>query len=670
MNNTYAMKTIKYILFVSALVLINFSVVNAQKRHLKKADAAFKTGEYFKAAELYEKAYDKISDRDAKAELSFFIGECYRNIDDSRSAKRWYRLAVRSEYKNPLGVLYYAQILMADEDYEDALEQFKAYADLMPDDPRGKNGIKSVELIKEWKEAPSRYILEEAKELNSRDEDYSPAFGRLKSEIYFTSNRESATGDNTSDITGKAYADIYEAQQDRKGKWSEPVPIAGQLNTPGSEGTPLVLNDGATMYFTSCPQEEGANRGCKIFVSRKGVSGWSAPEQLEIVKDSSITVAHPAVSKDELTIYFVSDNLPEGKGGKDIWVTTRSSKSGKWKTPVNLGSSINTPGDEMFPFLREDGTLYFASDGHPGMGGLDIFKAEKNESLWVVTNMKPPINSPANDFGICFFENNELGFFSSSRERNDDLYSFELPPLVFTLKGKVVNSADDFPLPGAEVLLQGSNGRELKTKAGEDGTFRFTLRPETDYAVVASKKDFLKAKRNTSTKGYSESTTLEVLIDLPPIKNTIELPNIEYDLAKTTLRPESKVALDKLVETLTVNDNITIELMANTDYRGGDDYNLKLSQGRANSVTEYLISKGIKEDRLTSKGYGESNPKHVDDKLARQYDFLKAGDVLTEEFIKGLETEDQKETCHQLNRRTEFRVLSTDYGLNAIKFGE
>jgi peptidoglycan-associated lipoprotein len=657
------------VFILSILILISGSAY-AQKRHLKKADAAFQTGEYYKASELYEKAYDKTSGRSEKADIAFRIGQCYKRIDDMSSARRWFRIAVRGNHKNPLSVLYYAQVSLINEDYEDAKEQFQNYADLVPDDPRGKNGLRSVELIQEWKEKPSRYIVEEVQELSSRDDDFSPAFGKLKSELYFTSNRESATGDNTSEITGMPFNDIFEAQRDRKGKWSEPVPVKGNINTPGSEGTPFLVNDGATMYFTHCPQEEGANLGCKTYVSRRGASGWSQPKQLEIVSDSSISVAHPTVSKDELTLYFVSDNLPEGKGGKDIWVTQRASISGKWRKPVNLGSSVNTPGDEMFPFLRDDGVLFFASDGHPGMGGLDIYKAEKEGSGWKITNMKPPINSVANDFSICFYEDEEEGFFSSARSRREDLYSFKLPPLVFALKGKVVNSSNDLPLNDAEVTLQGSDGRELKLKTTDDGSFRFNLNAGTDYAVIGYKEHFLKAKRNVSTKGHDESKTFEVLIDLPPIKSSIELPNIEYDLAKTRLRPESKVALDKLVETLNVNDNITIELMANTDFRGSDEYNLRLSQGRANSVIEYLISKGIKEDRLEAQGYGESNPKKVDSKLARQYPFLDEGDVLDEEFINNLEDEDHKETCHQLNRRTEFRVLSTDYGLETIKFGE
>ena len=642
--------------------------LSAQNRQLKKADAAFKTGEYFKATELFEKAFDKMSNKQAKGEVAFKIGECCRLLDDSKGAKRWYKKAVKYKYKEPISVLYYAQMLMIEEDYEDAQEEFAKYKELVPDDDRGKNGLHSIELIEEWKNNPSRYIIEEASDLNSSAADFSPTFGRSKSEIYFTSNRESAEGDNTSEITGLPFADIFEATKDRKGKWSEPTPVKGSVNTKGSEGTPLVINDGATMYFTSCRQEEGANIGCKIFTARKGMSGWSDPQKVQIQADSSITVAHPALSKDELTLYFVSDSIKGGKGGKDIWVSTRTSTSGKWKTPVNLGNSINTAGDESFPFLRDDGVLFFSSNGLPGMGGLDIYSAEKKGSKWKVENLKPPVNSSAHDFGICFFENEKEGFFSSSREGDDDLFSVKMPALLFVLKGKVVNSATNQPLEAATVKLQGSNGKQLEVKSAKDGTFTFSLDPKTDYAVYASKTDFLKAKRNESTKGITKSKTFNVLIDLPPISSAIELPNIEYALGDTKLRPESKVSLDKLVETLNVNDNITIELMANTDFRGSDTYNMELSQGRANSVIEYLVSKEIKSDRLTPKGYGEANPKKVDQKLSIQYDFLKKGDILSEEFINNLESEEQKEICHQLNRRTEFKVLSDDYGLKTQPF--
>ncbi|MEA2043449.1 MAG: OmpA family protein [Bacteroidota bacterium] len=663
------MKNFRVRIFGLLFVLLISIQLSAQNRHLRKAEDAFKTGEYFKAVEYYEKAYDKMSNKKEKGVAAFYIGECYRRIDDLGSAQRWYRKAVKYDYKEPISILHYANLLVIDEEYEDALEQYKRYKELVPDDKRGDNGIRSIELIKEWKSNPSGYIVAEVDDLNSSDAEFSPAYGRSKSEIYFTSNRESAMGDNSSDITGKPFADIFEAQKDRKGKWSEPVPVQGAVNTKGSEGTPLLLNGGATMYFTVCKQQEGANLGCRIYVSRKGMSGWSDPKELEMNLDSNITAAHPAVTKDERTMYFVSNNILNGKGGKDIWVTQRTSMTAKWKKPVNLGNSVNTAGDESFPFIREDGVLFFASDGHPGMGGMDIYKATKSGSKWRVENMKPPINSNAHDFGICFFEDENVGFFSTTRERDDDIFSFKLPPLIFVLKGKVINSATDMPLKGATVKLQGSNGKELDVKSADDGTFRFNLDPKTDYAVYGSMTGYLKAKRNESTKGIKSSKTFHTILDLPPIESAIELPNIEYDLGKKKLRPESEVSLDKLVETLNINDNITIELMANTDFRGGDDYNMKLSQGRANSVIKYLISKGIKENRLTAQGYGETNPKKINSKLARQYDFLRKGDLLSEEFIKALDNEEQKEICHQLNRRTEFKVLSDDYGLNTTPFG-
>ncbi len=665
-----------FVLFLILTLTVGTTV--SQKRALKKADAAYETGEYFTAAEMYEKLFVKIKSKPEKAEVSFKVGECYRIMNNPRKARTWYRKAVRNKSNNPYALLYYAEALKMIEEYEDAKEQYANFKKLLPDDERGRYGIRSCELVDQWKKDPSRYIVKEVKDINSKFSDFCPSYGRSKSEIYFTSTRQSTDGKDASNITGEGFADIFLVSKDRKGKWSVPVPVEGGINTIASEGSAVVINDGATMYYTGCKQVEGANTGCKIYKSKKTGSGWGEPRIEGIVNDSSVSVGHPAVSKDELTLYFVSDGEffnKKGKGGKDIWKCTRPSSSGKWGKPVNMGNEINTKGDEMFPFIREDGVLYFASDGLPGVGGLDLFKAVKEGNSWKVTNLRPPINSPGHDFGITFYESQEIGYFTSSRDKSDDLYSFKLPTLVFLLKGKVTNSQTDQPLADANVKLTSPSGYESEIKSASDGTFIFNLEPKTDYTVTGSKKDFLMARVSESTKPYRSSKTLEVVLDLPPIRSTFELPNIEYDLADTTLRPESKISLDKLVELLTVNSNITIELSANTDFRGGDDYNQKLSKGRANSVVHYLISKGIKEDRLSPVGNGEVNPKKIDGEtkngrgIMKMYDFLKSGDILTEDYINNLETKEQIESAHQLNRRTEFRVLRDDYGINAVKFG-
>lgn len=670
------MKNFKTIFFLITLIFFSVNLFS-QKRLIKKADEAFAIGEYFLASETYEKVYEKLTSKPEKAEVAFKIGECGRIMMDDKKAAKWYRKAVRYHTDKPLAWLYYGNALKTKGEYDEAKIQFKKYQNLVPTDERGKIGEKSCDLALDWIANPTRYTVIKAEDINSKYSDFSPSFGKSKAEIYFSSTRESANGKEPSNITGQSYSDIFTAKKDRKGKWSIPVPVEGNVNTPGSEGTAVILNEGSTMYFSMCKQTENANMGCKIYKSRYNAGGWSDPQEVELTGDSSVTVAHPAVSKDEMTMYFVSDSIPGMKcrGGKDIWVVKRSSPNGKWSKPENLGSKINTKGDEKFPYISDAGILYFASDGHPGMGGLDIFKAVKNGTTWEVENMKSPINSPKDDFGICFYQDKKFGYLSSDRDKYVNLYEFSMPDLFFVMKGKVINSNSNAPLPEAMVHLTSPSGHESEINSASDGTFRFNLHPNTDYTVIASKSKYLSAIVDRSTKGLNKSKTFDVILDLAPIKNTFELPNIEYDVAKTTLRPESMVSLDKLVKILTVNSHITIELSANTDFRGGDEYNQNLSEGRALSVMNYLISKGIKTDRLTSVGNGEKNPKLISNKtkngrkILTKYRFLKNGDVLTEDFINKLETDEQKEICHQLNRRTEFRVLRDDYGINAVKFG-
>ncbi|RLD52636.1 MAG: hypothetical protein DRI94_02500 [Bacteroidetes bacterium] len=670
------MKNIKTVIFFLSFVLISVNAYS-QKRMIKKADEAFAIGEYFLASETYEKVYEKLTSKPEKAEVAFKLGECGRIMMNNRKAAKWYRKAVRYNVEKPLAWLYYGNALKSLGKYDEAKIQFKKYQNLIPADERGKIGEKSCDFALDWIANPTRWSVIKVEDINSKYADFSPSFGKSKAEIYFSSTRESAHGKDPSNITGQSYADIFTAKKDRKGKWSVPVPVEGNVNTPGSEGAAVILNEGSTMYYSMCKQTENANMGCKIYKSRYNAGGWSDPQEVELTGDSSVTVAHPAVSKDELTMYFVSDSIPGMKcrGGKDIWVVKRSSSNGKWNKPENLGSKINSKGNEKFPYVSDDGTLYFASDGHPGMGGLDIFKAVKNGTTWEVENMKSPINSPKDDFGICFYQNKKFGYLSSDRDKYINLYEFSMPDLIFVMKGKVINSNSNAPLPDAKVHLTSPSGHESEITSASDGTFRFNLHPKTDYTVIASKSKYLSAVVDRSTKGLNKSKTFDIILDLAPIKNTFELPNIEYDVAKTTLRPESMVSLDKLVKILTVNSHITIELSANTDYRGGDEYNQKLSEGRAQSVMNYLISKGIKADRLTSVGNGEKNPKMISAKtkngrkILSKYKFLKNGDKLTETFINKLETDEQKEICHQLNRRTEFRVLRDDYGINAVKFG-
>jgi len=655
------MKKISYLFLLSLLVLA--VPATAQKKEKdRKAEAAYEAGEYFKAIDLYKDAYNKVSDKDKKTEIIFMIGECYRITGDPKQAEMWYKKAVQKEYQDPVLYLRYGQALMENEKYDDALEQFKKYQELIPDDPRGNMGIESCRASVQWMASPTGYIVENMKFFNSNQRDFSPAYANSDfTEVLFTSTRDDATGNSVHGATGENFADIFSSTLDRKGKWSVPVPVEA-LNSEFEDGTPCFSKDFSTIYFTRCKKGKSQRLGCQIYTATKNDQEYTEPEPLKLV-DDSITVGHPAISADGLTLYFVSD-MPGGIGEKDIWYVTRETIADDWGKPVNAGEQINTPGNEMFPFIHADGTLYFSSDSRVGLGGLDIFKANRDETgIWVLENMKPPINSSSDDFGIVFEAELERGFFTSDRKGrgNDEIFSFVLPPLIFSVKGVIKDERTDKVISGAKVKSVGSDGITIETTTGEDGAFRFMLKPTTDYVFIASSKGYLNGKQRESTKGLETSQEFDVAIRLSSINQVIELPNIFYEFAKWDLTPESMVSLDNLVETLNDNPSVTIELMSHTDSRGAPADNEELSQKRAQSVVDYLISKGIAADRLEAKGYGESQPKVVDEKIVAQYPFLKIGDVLTESFINQLGDPEMEEKAHQVNRRTEFRVLSTDY---------
>ena len=650
-------------ILVMVSTLLTASLVEGQKKQKdSKAQAAYDAGEYFKAIDLYKNAVNKVNDKTQKTAILFNIGECYRILGDARSAELWYRKALREDYQDPLIYLRLGQMMLINEKYEDAVEQFKQYVELVPDDPRGNIGIESCEAAVTWKENPTGYVVDDVRYFSSRQRDFSPAYvNEAYTELYFTSTREDAEGNETHGATGQSFADIFSSTMDRKGKWSVPVPVES-LNSEFEDGSPAISPDFSTIYFTRCKKGKNQQLGCQIMSAKTDGRDWEDPEVVLPELGDSVTVAHPAISPDGNTLYFVSD-MPGGLGENDIWKVSRSG-GGSWGKPVNLGEEINTPGNELYPYVHPDGTLYFSSDSRIGMGGLDIYKATKDETgSWILENMKPPINSPEDDFGIVFEDDQERGFFSSSRKGrgNDDIYSFVLPPLEFSVKGVVKDERNDQVLVGSTVKSVGSDGITVESTTDEEGSFRFMLKPATDYVFVASQPGYLNGKERESTRGMDQSKEFEVTIYLASVTRVIELPNIFYDYAKWDLRPESMVSLDNLVETLEDNPNVTIELMSHTDSRGTPADNIELSQKRAQSVVDYLISKGIQPDRLKARGYGESQPKVVDEKVKAQYDFLQLGDILTEAFINQLPSVELQEKAHQVNRRTEFRVLSTDY---------
>ena len=651
------------LLFIILVTLYSHETA-AQNRKAERAYSAFSSGEYFDAIDEFKDAYSKTkkADKNSKTELVFMIAECYRMINDPKNAETWYKLAVKSSYSKPEAQYWLAESLKKNGKHQLAIDEFKKYKQVAPSDARADQEIRACELAIDWLRNPEAYKVEDLKEINSKESDFSPAYGRDDfGLIYFTSSRDDAAGNKTHGATGQSFTDIFESRIDKKSKWSTPVPVE-VINSESEDGTPCFSSDYKELYFTRCEAGKRERKGCVIMYSKKTGDKWSDPKNIQILPDS-LVAAHPALSPDGLTLYFVSD-MAGGFGKKDIWKVTRAQAGGAWSKPANLGPDINTPGDELFPFVREDGVLYFSSDGQIGMGGLDIFKAKPQpDGSWVVQNMKSPINSFADDFGIAFENGNERGIFSSTRKgkSNDDLYSFELPPLIFNITGLVKDEKTGAPIASSLVDLIASDGNSLQAETGTSGDFKFALKVDVDYILVASKRGYLKGKEKETTKGQEKSREFLVTILLTPIDRPIELPNILYDFGKWDLRPESMVSLDKLVETLFDNPNVTIELMSHTDSRDTEEYNQNLSQKRAQVVVQYLIDKGIEPDRLMAKGYGESTPKVVDAVITSQNPFLKAGTVLSEQYINTLANDEQKEIAHQINRRTEFRVLKTDY---------
>tara|TARA_B100000959_G_scaffold78905_1_gene83717 strand:+ start:2648 stop:4738 length:2091 start_codon:yes stop_codon:yes gene_type:complete len=660
----------KYFVKILLVNLFLFFVLQAMAQNTtnsktKKADKAFAVEQYYKAAELYKKAYKKTKNRALKAEITFKQAECYRLTGLDRDAKRaesYYKRAIKTKYPDVVVYLRYADMLKKNAKYEEALQEYKKYVKLNPTDIRGEKGVKSCQLAMDWEVKPTRYKVALMPIINSRYSDFSPAFGNKNyTEIYFASSRKGSAGSGVDERTGESFMDIYKTRIGKKAKWSSPIPEMETINSDANEG-PMYLNQrGSAIYFTKCKVEKKKQLGCDIYVSQRKGKLWTEAKKLQIKVDSGVTVGHPAVSVDESTIFFSSDQTG-GYGSKDIWVVQKI-KRNQWSDPMNLGPAINTSGDEMFPFLHSDGTLYFASDGHIGMGGLDILKSspDSNLSFTSVINLKSPINSPADDFGMIIEKDGERGYFTSNRaggKGGDDIYQFELPPLIFTLRGVVTDSKTGAIITSANVQLIGSDEQSKDMKTDNSGSYNYKkIKPITSYEIVASMEGYLRKKKTLTTVGEEHNKDFVLDFELDPIIREIILPRIEYDYAKWDLRGKSIEDLNVLIITLNENPNITIELRSHTDYRGTDLQNKILSQKRADACINYLIANGIDIERLTAKGMGESEPYVIDYKDGK----LKLGDVLTKDYIDKLRRRKNREQAHQYNRRTTFKVVSQDY---------
>lgn len=657
----------KKAVYIIVCLLLTAVAAGCRSPKLSEADAQFQRGEYYDASVTYKKVYNKLrkkEERPQRGEVAFKMGRCYRLLNMSARASAAFQNALRYEYPDSTTHFMLAQALHADGKYAAALRSYDKYLEFCPDDSLAINCAEGCRTAQEIRARGSRYVVKQAKLFNSRRADFCPMYlGADCDQIYYTSTTEKATGDKKSEITGMKNADVFFSKKNEKGEWERPEPVEGELNTEFDEGIVAFSPDAQTMYLTKARRELNAPTSVEIYTSTRSDAKWSAPVKFEITADTLSTFGHPAVSPDGEYLYFVSD-MPGGYGGKDIWRISLKERQGSL---VNLGPDINTEGNDDFPYVRSDGSLYFSSDGHPGMGGLDIFRAtavgDPADMRWKVENMGFPINSAGDDFGITFGKG-EDGFFSSNRgdaRGYDHIYSFEYDPVRIAIEGLVMDK-DEEPVKNAIIRIVGNDGSNQKEVARDDGSFSFALQRGVKYVMLAGAKGYLNQKQEFASDSTMEDANYWVEFILPSISKPSVVENIFYDYDKADLRPESKTALNELIAVLHDNPNVTIEMASHTDRWGSDAYNINLSERRAKSVVDYLVENGISRNRLQPHGYGKSRPKTVTKRIARLYPQFKEGDILTEEFIKTLSEEDQQ-AADQINRRTEFSVLSLTYNM-------
>lgn len=670
-----------YIYLLIALLGMTSCSINAR---IKKADRKYNIGEYYVASEMYRQIYRRISTKDKalRADIAFKQAESQRILNNPRALSA-YKNAIKYHYPDSIVFLHYAQALQYQGKYKDAIKQYEIYLEAHPQDYVAQAGRYGCMQVEEWKKQPSRYKVAPAKEFNEkRTSNFSPAFMTEDGDaLVFTSNRQEKSTDKkkkvrTSPVTGVATFNLYSTRKNAAGEWEDIMLCEGLYEEEESEegeestqpkrgsaelGACCFSADGKTMYFTySCPVN-GQDLGAKIYTSTRASGEWGEGQELKLFANSSITVGHPALNSHGDTLYFVSD-APGGYGGKDIYMAILDGS--EWGYIQNLGPQINTSADELFPYFRADGRLYFSSNGHPGYGGLDLFYAVRRDSVWDLFNMGAPFNSINDDFGITFAGTTENGFFSSNRGQKrgyDLIYSFTLPAMEFIVAGKVVDT-DGEAVADATIRLVGDDGTNVKAQVRRDGTYQLKLNKDTRYVMLATARGYLNTQQRLSTEGLTDSHSYTQDFSLALISKPVKMSNIFYEFGKWTLTQDSEQGLNELVKLLNDNPNITIELSAHTDMVGNNEANKQLSLRRAQSVVDYLIEHGIKSDRLTPVGYGEEKPVVVDEGLHKQYTFLPKEQTLDETFITTLSNE-QQEICNSLNRRTEFRVLKTTYNL-------
>ncbi len=655
------MRRLKSTFYCFALLSFITLTATAQKAFIKAGDKAFQNKEYYNAIEIYKKALAGGIKKEEKARITFQVAECYRMILDVKQEEQWYGKAVKANYDDASAILHLADAQMMQGKYDDAVTTYQQYSAKVPSDPRGPNGVKSCQLAQQLKNAPTRYVVTNMAQLNTKFADFSPAYSdRRMDEIIFTSTRQGVTGDRSDPGIGQNFSDIFITKLDKNGKFSAPLPLPAPVNTPDNEGSSIFDKTFRTMYFTRCSVVKNKGERCKIFSTDRRGNNWTDPVKLNFQIDT-VTYGHPAISADQQTIIFSSD-LQGGKGGHDLWMSTYVKKTKTWSEPVNLGPEINTAGEEEFPYIHADGSLYFSSTGLPGMGGLDIFKAAKlGDNKWGnPTNLGSPLNSEGDDFGIVFEGTKDRGYLTSNRaggRGGDDIYSFYLPPILFVIEGTVYDQDTHRGIPGATVRMVGSDGSDVSQKTDTGGHYMFgTLGANDRYVKInssyilsagATELHYLasdeKANETTVAKTESETFVHDFQLLKPKVNVGIRFPEVVYDLDKATLNPDSKDSLNFLVRLLNNNPTLAIQLDAHTDQQGDYNHNMILSRARAKSCVDYLISQGVDSARMTPKGWGFTRLK-----------------ILTPQIMKEKDKK-KRDSLYHINRRTEFEILRWDF---------
>ncbi|MCQ2197083.1 MAG: OmpA family protein [Bacteroidaceae bacterium] len=660
------MRAIKAI--CTTIAIITLLCACGAESNVKKGDAFYAIGEYFDAAAEYKKAYTRTpsKEKEKRGERAWKMAECYRRINYTAKAMAAYQNAIRYKYQDSMKVFYLAQMQHKTGDYKNAEKNYQLFLDSVPDHKMAQIGLLGIKQAQKWKNNPTLHTVKRHSLFNGRRADFSPVLtGDEWDEVFFTSTRPQATGDELNGITGTKSADVFHSKRDDQGKWGQPELCEGEVNSEYEEGACCFSPDGKTMYITRCTYDSDYPRFAEIYTSQRSDASWSKPQKLELTSDTLSCYAHPAVSPDGKWLYFVSD-MPGGMGGLDIWrIAIGENGMGGVE---NVGEPINTEGDEMFPTFRPNGELYFSSNGHPGMGGLDLFCAKRDTTdtrheTWNVENLMWPMNSSGDDFGMTFEGVHNRGYFSSNRGDGrgyDHIYTFECPEVLQTIKGWVYEK-DGYELPEGLVYMVGNDGTNLKISVRGDGSFEQVVNPKVQYVLLGTCKGYLNHKEELYVDTSHVSREYVLQFPLASINTPVLVRNVFYEFDSAKLTESSTMALDSLADLLHENPNITIELSSHCDYRGADAYNLRLSQRRAESVVKYLVEHGIAMERLTPVGYGETRPKIVTRKMAERNPFLHEGDTLTEAFIMKFENPDHQEICNAYNRRTEFRVLRTTY---------